>query len=134
MKLFKLKQLIRECRRKLPKHPELENYPHFSFILSKTGERLGAGVNGCFEPPKHWGYHRKGYRPKLHSEIRAFANARRRLVGKNSTFHIVNVRLDKDGAVKNSAPCPNCFELLRELGCESFTYSISEGNWGIKTT
>lgn len=131
MKLFKLEQLIRECRKKLPNHPELDNYPHFSFVFSKTGERLGAGINGCYEPPRHWGYHKRGYRPKLHAEIRAFLAARRRLGTKGSGFTIVNVRLDKDGVVKNSAPCCTCRTLLTSLGCSSFIFSISDGNWGL---
>ncbi len=128
MKISKLKVLIKECKRKLSHHPELDHYPHFSFIFSKTGERLGGGTNGCYEPPIHWGYHKRGYKPKLHAEIRAYLNAKRRISG---AFSIVNVRLDKDGEIKNSAPCCTCRTLLSALGCESFTYSISLNNWGI---
>ncbi len=122
IKSSKLRQLVKQARSKLAGHPELTNYPHYTYIFSKTGELLGGSTNAAYEPPKHWGYHRRGFRPKLHAEIRAYLKCKRRLAA-GAAFTVVNIRLTKDGELKKAAPCANCYELLTKLGCTGFVFS-----------
>jgi hypothetical protein len=124
MKKSLLKQILEVCGKKLSRHPELNNFPHYSFVI-KDGKIVSWARNSKVEPPKHFGYHRKwdkGFRPKYHSELAAYK--------KNPVkppFQIVNVRLTRQGKLRMSKPCPACTKLMTALGCCRFYYSFDHG-------
>lgn len=124
MKIIKTHNLIQRCRKVLKRHPQFDCYPHFSFIV-RNNEVLGFGTNVSHEPPIHYGYHnlRDGdtFKPKFHSEIRAYLKSKRRIGTKS--FSIINIRMNKQGEIKKARPCKTCFALLKNLGCELFVFS-----------
>jgi len=128
MKKSILKSVCRIAREKLSLHPELNNFPHYSFIV-QDNKIIEWATNIKLEPPKHWGYHKLnndwGFVPKFHSEVFAYKKARGIL--NDSTFEIINLRFNKKGELKLSKPCQSCFELMIEFGCTKFYYSSDIG-------
>lgn len=124
MKKSLQKQILDICFKKLQRHPELNNFPHYSFIV-KNGKVISWATNSKVEPPRHFGYHRdwdKTYRPKYHAELAAYRKNPIR-----SPFQIINVRMNKQGLLRMSKPCRACTKLMTALGCVKFYYSFQEG-------
>lgn len=113
--------ILRECARrainKLPRHPQ-STWKHFSFIIS-DGKILSCGVNRTGEPDPSYPEH-----CKIHAEVDAFRKARGIL---DSDFDVVNIRMNKNGHIRMSAPCPHCENFLRSVKCSSVFYSTNEG-------
>jgi tRNA(Arg) A34 adenosine deaminase TadA len=124
MKKQLLNKILEVSRRRLRRHPEINNFPHYSYIV-KNGKIVTWARNCKKEPPVHYGYHRpwdETYRPKYHAELAAFKKA---LV--KPPFQIVNVRMNKQGLLRISKPCSACTKLMTALGCTKFYYSFQEG-------
>jgi tRNA(Arg) A34 adenosine deaminase TadA len=127
-----LRDALRIAREKLPRHPEkgIGAFLHTSFIVLE-GKIVSYGFNRSHEPAVHLGYGSrltdKDQPPKTHAEMTAWTKARG-LIG-NRRFHILNVRLNRDGAVKMSEPCPVCAQLFPILGCCGFYYTNTLGGW-----
>lgn len=127
MKRSLLTQALRISVDKLDRHPELQNFAHYSFIV-QSGRILEWATNSRREPPRHYGYHHNRettFRPKFHAEVFAYKRARGLLVG--DAFEIINIRLTRAGVVRLSKPCRPCYELMTALGCRAFYYSSDFG-------
>lgn len=124
MKEFLLNQALNHAFKNLKKHPELNNFPHWSFVVVDS-KIISTGVNQKTSPPKYFGYHNlidPTFIPKYHSELRAIKKAKI----KNS-FSLINVRLNKFGEIKNSMPCLKCKNILIEFNCKTVFYSTELG-------
>jgi hypothetical protein len=128
MKRSLLNQALRIAKDKLSTHPELDNFPHYSFIV-QAGKIIEWATNGAHEPPIHYGYHNRqkddGFKPKYHSETWAYKRARGIL--EDGSFEIVNIRLNKKGEIRLARPCKPCYDLLTILGCRRYYYSSEVG-------
>ena len=132
MKKSILKECLRISNAKLPHHPELGKYLHYSFIIQSC-KIIEWATNATHEPPIYLGYHRyddSTYKPKYHSECFAYKKAKG-LIG-DDPFDIINIRLGMDGQVKLSKPCKACYRLMKILGCEKFYYSCEIGFMELK--
>ena len=120
---------LKTAREKLHLHPQLEYFPHYTFIIQKN-RVVDWATNLSDNPPIHYGYQHRildpFYKPKLHSEIAAFKKAKGILI-KNEPFEIVNIRLNKNKELRLSKPCICCFRIMQELGCSKFYYSCNFG-------
>jgi hypothetical protein len=124
MKKHVLAYVMSVCRKNLDRHPELNNFPHYSFIL-KDNKITSWARNSKIEPPRHFGYHRDWdatYRPKYHAELAAY---RKHPI--KPPFEIINVRMSKQGLLRISKPCLACTRLMTALGCRKFYYSFQGG-------
>lgn len=129
------KSLLNQCltlaKKKLYKHPQLEHYPHFSFIIVDN-QICGFGTNNSHEPDKKYGYHKRidkdDFIPKTHSEADALRKCRNRLTNK---WEIVNIRLSKAGLTRLSCPCSVCLRLLLCFNCSKIYFSTPTQEWGI---
>lgn len=115
-----LRECLRTARKILKRHPNKGNYPHFSFIV-QGGRIVEYGWNTYRIPPVHYGY-KKG---TTHSEIDAYRKARG--IMDDGKFVIVNIRLNKHGEMRLSAPCELCYTIMKELGCGEFYFSTDCG-------
>lgn len=127
------KSLLNEClkisRNRLLKHPEFLNYPHYSFVILNN-KICGMGINQPHEPDRRMGYHKRilknDFRPKTHSEMNVLSKNNRSL--KNG-FILINIRLNRSGQPRMSAPCSICRNLLFRFGCKK-VYFTHEYGWG----
>jgi hypothetical protein len=129
MKKSILDEALAISRRNKSKHPELEHFLHYSFIIQEN-KIVEFGLNNKGVPHRHYGYHDRikdhRYSPKTHSEIAAYRKARG-ILDKRKNFQIVNVRINKAGDVRNSKPCSCCYAIMKALGCSRFFYSSDVG-------
>src|SRR4051812_15473268 len=96
-----VKAALRIAIRKLSGHPELANFLHYSFVV-RDNQIVEWATNARQEPPRHYGYHRRcdaSFRPKFHSEVRAYRRARG-LIGTGADFEMINIRLTRSGLVR----------------------------------
>ena len=54
MKKKILKKVLEVCNKRLSKHSELDNFPHYSFVV-KNGKIISWAKNSKAEPPLHYG-------------------------------------------------------------------------------
>lgn len=66
----------------------------------------------------------RDYRPCLHSEVSAII---RLGVEDLSRYTVVNARVLNDGSVGMARPCPNCLELLRQMGSRRLVWTCENG-------
>jgi hypothetical protein len=120
---------LRISREKLPLHPEIKHFLHYSFII-QNNKIVEWATNNRHHHPIHYGYNKNNtdpdFVPKGHSEINAYKRARG-LLDKDKPFDIINIRLSKKKEIRLSKPCVGCFDLLKELGCRRFYYSSPIG-------
>lgn len=127
MKATILNDVLKEARRMLPRHPQYQYYPHFTFLF-QNNQLIAKSTNTEHEPPKHLGYHaRIKSKPKMHSEFNSYKKAKRRL--SDEPFVCVNIRLNKKGEIKFAKPCICCYNVLKALGCKYFLCSQEDGTW-----
>jgi hypothetical protein len=127
------KKLLAECLRiaegSLHKHPQLEHYPHWAFIV-QGNKIVEWSTNLAGEPPIHFGYHDKikgaTNPPKMHAEFAAFRKARG-ILESTKPFECINIRMNKTGEIRFAAPCNCCRNFLNEMGCVSFWFTTCEG-------
>lgn len=112
--------ILRECMRrsiiKLPHHSQ-RKWKHFSFVIS-DGKILSCGVNRDGDPDPRYADH-----CKIHAEVDAFRKARGIL---DSDFDVVNIRMNNNGHIRMSKPCPSCENFLRSMQCRSVFYSTDD--------
>lgn len=125
------KILLRECHRialqKMDGHPQHDNYMHYTFIVQEN-KILEYAMNTPSEPPKHLGYHERirNGSPKAHSEFNAFRRAKG-LLNQQKSFDCINIRLNKKGDLRMSAPCVCCTNFLSSFGCRDCFFTTEEG-------
>lgn len=128
MKKSLLNQAIIRSRRDLAKHPERNNFPHWTFVVWEN-KIVAIGLNRKCEPDRKYGYHRiedKTFVPKLHSELDAIRHCNRNW----SLVEMINVRLNREGVVRLAMPCLTCRNLISVLGIKR-VYFTTESGWGI---
>ena len=106
-KLFN--QCIKFAQNTLESHPELnqgKSY-HWSFIF-QNNKLIGCETNKTGSVFKVYGYNSYS---KIHSEFAVYKKYINYI--KNKEFEILNVRLNKNGEIKKSKPCPCCFNFLK---------------------
>ena len=124
------KRILNSCLRTARKrnteesHPEYGSFMHFSFvvkdnkIIEYATNRGGVTLYSKF-------YDRVS---KTHAEAAAYTKAKG-LMRKGDEFEMVNIRLNKAGDLRNSAPCKGCNMLLTLFGCTKVWYSTKEGEF-----
>lgn len=102
---------------------------HVTFIL-KNNKIMSIGVNNERKTHTRNLYYKyanaalKG----THAELSAII----KLGEENcSGYTFLNIRIDKNGLVKNSKPCSGCQNLLRQVGYKTVYYSISGDSYAI---
>lgn len=123
MKKRLLDEALAIARRTSLKHPERRHYMHWTFIVA-DGKIIEWATNKVGEPPVHFGYHWRRVAPKLHAEYIAFKRARGLLDG---PFDVINVRLNRRGAMRMSAPCEVCGVWLKAVGCRNMWFTTDMG-------
>lgn len=124
-----MKSIIKECIRQARKHyfsgnhPEEDCFIHYSFVIERN-KIVGYSTNQKGSSPIEWGYNHYG---KIHSEYAAYKKMRGIIKGE---FYIVNIRLNRQGELKNSCPCACCCHYLSLFNCKLVYYSISENHFG----
>lgn len=130
MKRTILRDVVRTSAEKLTSHQQFHYYPHFSFII-QDNKVLGMGMNNGAEPPRHFGYHDRltvgNGLPKIHAEFAAYRKVKGIL--RPEGFEIVNIRMNRLGQLKTSAPCSCCFNFLSDMGCTHCYFSTDTGEF-----
>lgn len=128
MKKSILRECIRIAEQKLSNHPQLDYFPHYSFVI-QYNKIIEWGTNMAGVPPIHFGYHERlngEGEAKLHSELVAWRRARD-LLDNDKHWDMVNIRMSRDKTIRLSKPCSCCAAVMRELGCKKFYYSWEQG-------
>ena len=124
-------KILNEClqfaQQHFHKHPQYEHYIHYTFII-QNNQLVEWGTNLDGNPPLHFGYNKKSGAPKLHSEFVAYKKGRGLL--NNDPFDLVNIRVNRRGEVKISAPCFVCQEWLKSVHCSTVWFTIDGGKFG----
>jgi len=123
MKNSLIREAIRISRRALPTHPWFRHRKcHFSFVVQN---------NKIIE----WGMNRQGNPPAsypdfaaIHSEIDAYSKARG-IMNHGQGFEIINIRLNRQGLLKLSAPCERCGPFIQAIGCSHVYFSTNMGSF-----
>lgn len=119
MKKTLIQEAVRIAKQALPTHPWfIHRKCHFSFIVQN---------NKILE----WGMNRQGNPPKaypnfaaIHSEIDAFRKAKG-IMNHNIGFEIINIRLNRQGQLRLSAPCERCGPFIKAIGCTHVHFSTN---------
>jgi len=128
MKNTILRDAVRIAREKLPRHPQKEHWPHYSFII-QNNKIVEWSTNTGNEPAPFYGYHLRinwGL-PKSHAETNSYRKAKGLLIP-NKPFEIINIRLSRNnGELRMSAPCNCCHQFLALAGCSVCWFSTQMG-------
>lgn len=129
MKRTILRETVRIALEKLPRHPQYNYYPHFTFVV-QSNKILEMGMNSDNAPPVHLGYmgQLKDGTPKTHSEYNAYRKVKG-ILNPNKGFEIVNIRLNRQPVMKMSAPCGCCYGFMQALGCTDCYFSTELGEF-----
>ena len=132
MKKTILRDALRIARDKLAGHPQYKFFCHYAFIV-QDNKIVEWATNTELEPPKHLGYHTRlsqadTAHPKAHAEFNAYKKAKG-ILDHSKPFECINIRLNKVGEMKMSAPCCCCQTFLDELGCSTVYFSTDNGKW-----
>ena len=127
MKNSLIRESLRIAREKLPRHPERMHWPHFSFII-QNNKIIEWKTNNNAEPARHLGYHTQleNGMAKTHAELNAY-RAAKGLLNQNKPFETINIRLNRQGEIRLSAPCKCCFTFLKTMGCSQCWFSTDVG-------
>lgn len=97
---------------------------HWSYVI-QGGEIISTGVNKDCNIEDIIPFVKDGR--KLHAEQDAWIKAKRHLT-LAMPWYMVNIRLNKKGNTRNSAPCKRCQWLLSMLGATKAIFTI-DGGW-----
>lgn len=127
MKKSLLRDAMGLAQSKADRHTTNQTFAHWSFVV-QSNKIIDWSTNHNGRPPPHLGYgHNKtGYfEPKTHAEFAAWRKARGLLDDK--PFEVINIRLNKRGEPRMSAPCECCSGFLKEMGCKKVFYTTNSG-------
>lgn len=106
------------------------HWKHVSFIVRRNSI-VALGVNQPFKT--HPLAHKFEYRYNaIHSELAAILNFEKP-IRELCKYDFVNVRIDKFGKPKLSAPCKRCKNLLASFGVHRVYYTNNEGSFSCCT-
>ncbi len=127
MKNGLIREALRIAKEKLSGHPQFSNWPHYTFIV-QSNKLVEWGYNTTQEPSIHFGYsdQLEGGMSKTHAELNAFRKAKG-LLNQNKSFETINIRLNRQGEIRSSAPCKCCFTFLKTMGCAQCWFSTDVG-------
>jgi hypothetical protein len=115
----------------LPKHPEFMFFPHYSFVI-QSNKIIEWDTNTGGQPPAPFlamyqsrVSHLEGS-SKRHSELNAYTKAKG-ILDRDKSFEIINIRLNKHGSMRDSAPCSCCHSFLKMLGCQKVWFTTNAG-------
>lgn len=127
---MKQDRILREClrisREKNLDHPLRKKgwkYIHWSFIVQDE-KIISVGMNRDASIEVILPGRKDGR--KIHSEQDAVRRARNSLQ-LSKHWYMVNVRLNKKGLMRNSAPCSRCRSILKWLGVDRIIFTIDKG-------
>lgn len=133
MKSRILKECLKIAHNDIDTHPEHEYYPHWSFAI-QNNKIIGKGYNRRDFPegnPLYPGYARRvawnNGLPKMHSEVSLWTKVKGIIDGR-IPWSVVNIRLNRQGEIRSSCPCPVCKGFLTSLGC-SKVYFTTDAGW-----
>jgi tRNA(Arg) A34 adenosine deaminase TadA len=101
-------------------HPEYGNFHHYSFIV-QDNKIIEYATNRCGKVLYSKFYERNC---KTHAEANAYKKAKGLL--KPGTFEVVNIRLNRAGDLRNSAPCSGCSALLNVMGAKRVWFTTKD--------
>jgi len=112
---------IAQSKNNAENHSEYgQGFVHFSFII-QNNKILSMGKNKRATPllcyPKH---------ANIHAENDAFFKAQG-IIDYNKKWECVNIRLNRQGIMRGSAPCQYCNLWLTKLGVSGFYYTTDNG-------
>jgi len=117
MKTSLVREALRISREKLPYHSWFKYRKcHFSFVV-QNNKILGWGMNKPGKAPIQY----KEY-SAVHSEIDVLKKTRG-VINFNRSFEIINIRLNRQGELRLSAPCQTCGKTIKALGCKNVYFS-----------
>ena len=125
------KRILSQCLKisldTIDKHSQ-KRFLHWSFII-QYNKIIEWATNMTGTPPVHFGYHSRIKNeqcgPKIHAELAAWKKAKGLIKG--GPFECINIRLNKNRAMRNSQPCSCCFGFLSDIGCTGFWFTTNDG-------
>lgn len=128
-----LRDVLRIARENMEKHPEIDRgFLHWSFVV-QSNKVIEWGTNHSGIPERHYGYEGRlkglDMPPKTHAELAAFRKARG-IMDLSKPWEIINIRLNKSGITKISAPCSCCAGWLESTECRTAWFSMEGDRWG----
>lgn len=99
-------------------HPEYGNFHHFSFIVQNN--KIKGFATNTSGTVKYSGFYSR--LSKSHSEANAYSKTVG-ILARNTSFEIINIRLNKSNQTKLSKPCPCCIYFLQSVGCSKVWFS-----------
>lgn len=118
----------------LPTHPlynEKKCFLHYSFLVVNEDILMWA-TNNRITPDKRWGYEKlrrwdNSYVPGTHSELGVIQKCFHFLKHQVKEWGIINIRLNRNGELRLSAPCFVCRGWLNALGCSKIVFTVENG-------
>lgn len=120
-----LKRLTEISKAIIGRNKKHQKCDHISFIFKKS-KLLSIGSNKYKTHPKTKDYNYHDF-AGIHSELDATLKLGLSDAGTAKGLTIVNVRIDKNGNVCNSAPCPGCSDLIKTLSFKEVFYTNNSG-------
>ena len=105
------------------KHSEAK-FRHAALCLDSSGHIVAVGTNSRKTHPQQAEYAKRVGRPQkvsLHAELAALIRAR------VDVETLIVCRINKNGDLRNSKPCPVCALALEEAGVEEVWFSTDKG-------
>jgi hypothetical protein len=100
------------------------SFIHYTFV-SIDGEVVGFGTNRS--PPNNFPkLSSYPYGSMIHSEVDAYFKFAFE-IRKSNRFEVLNLRLSRDGQLRNSKPCKCCNHFLKAVGATDVYYSTDAG-------
>ncbi len=97
-------------------HIPKSHFKHYSFLINKS-KVISIGFNDVNRPSKLVTYRLGG----RHSEADSLSGLRDLNIIRKC--HMINIRLNSKGELRNSCPCPTCLEFLTKMGIKKIFYS-----------
>lgn len=103
---------------------------HFSFLF-KNNKLLCVGENAQKTHSRNR-FNLKEFDVSLKhscSELILFCRAKKKLNVNWARATVVNLRIDRNGNIRNSKPCASCQNLIAYLGIKDLYYSMDDGSF-----
>jgi hypothetical protein len=126
MKSKIFREVLRIALLKLPNHPFFtikDGKLHFSFVVLENSI-ISIGTNQLGSRKTGWPEH-----SSIHSEYVALKHAKRILNVENGRFDIINIRMNRNGELRNSKPCKSCLAYLCKNGVGKIYHTDSHGKF-----
>jgi tRNA(Arg) A34 adenosine deaminase TadA len=123
MKASLKREILQRCLIKLPKHPLFHRKNpklHFSLIIQHNAI-VSLACNNVGDHIIGWPEH-----SNIHAEFMVFKKAKG-ILSHNTKWNVVNVRMNKQGVLRNSHPCASCSRFLILMGVHGIHYTTNDG-------